>query len=85
MNITIDVPVYDPANGFQYKWEDNFRISTSVNEGAIQISANKEGLISLARHLLCLAQIENGYHLHLDADNSLEEGSVELILVKEVE
>ena len=40
--------------------------------------------MSLARHLLVLAQEEapSGCHIHLDEFNSLEDGSVELILDK---
>ena len=40
--------------------------------------------MSLARHLLVLAQEEapSGSHIHLDSFNSLEDGSVELILDK---
>lgn len=83
MEKIIDVPVYNPEIGFEFKWEDNFKISVFINNGTAHLIANKEGLISLARHLLCLAQIEESYHLHLDSFNSLEEGSAELILEKE--
>ena len=83
MNTFIDVPVYDPQTGFKFNWEDNFKISVLINNGTVHLIANKEGLISLARHLLCLAQIEDSYHLHLDPFNSLEDGSAELILEKE--
>jgi hypothetical protein len=48
------------------------------------LTANKEGLLSLANHLLNLAQdkIPSGYHMHFDENNSLEEGSLDLILEK---
>lgn len=50
----------------------------------ITITANKEGFTSLTNHLLHLAQekIPSGYHLHFDEYNSLEEGSLELIVQK---
>lgn len=48
------------------------------------ISANNEGLLSLARHLLTLVQNEVpiGTHIHLDEYNLLEEGSIDLIVEK---
>ncbi|HEY6900044.1 MAG TPA: hypothetical protein VI233_05350 [Puia sp.] len=84
MEITIQVPTYDPEKGFQFHWENGFEIKTQVSEGQILISANKEGLISFANHLLNLAQdgMSAGSHIHLDEYNSLEEGSVELVIEK---
>ncbi len=86
MKYAIDVPEYDSSKGFQFEWEDDFRISTRVDsEGVIIITANSEGLISLARHLLLLAQasIPKSYHFHLDSSNSLESGSHELIIERD--
>ena len=51
------------------------------NDTAI-ISANKEGLLSLSNHLKSLAEEPFGSHIHLDAYNSLENDSAELILEK---
>ncbi|RZK27124.1 MAG: hypothetical protein EOO43_00650, partial [Flavobacterium sp.] len=70
--------------GFKFEWEKDFTIETKVVEGEILILANKAGLISLARHLLSLAQesVPEGYHIHFDEYNSLEDGSVEIILQK---
>jgi hypothetical protein len=84
MEFKIEIPAYDPISGFQYKWEDGFEISTKIEKGEIVITANREGLISLANHLLNLAQeaVPSAYHLHLDEYNSLEEGSSPLILQK---
>lgn len=55
-------------------WENGFQIFVKVENGEVLISANQEGLISLANHLLNLAQNEvpEGVHLHLDEYNSLE-------------
>ena len=64
----------------ELRWEDGFRISTSVQNGEIVITANREGLISLARNIEALAEQEPGAHIHLDEYNSLEDGSVELII-----
>ncbi|MBR0352180.1 MAG: hypothetical protein IJH53_03145 [Oscillospiraceae bacterium] len=44
------------------------------------ISANREGLLSLARQLLALADGVPGDHIHYDEDNSLEPGSSEMII-----
>ena len=61
-------------------WIDGFEISVRIENGAAVISANREGLLSLANHLKSLAEEPPGAHIHLDAYNSLEEGSSELIL-----
>ena len=63
-------------------WEDNFKIKSTVNENSIIISANKEGLLSLARHLTALAESASGDHIHYDEYNSLEEGSTEVVIEK---
>ncbi|MBN9378007.1 MAG: hypothetical protein BGO14_00795 [Chlamydiales bacterium 38-26] len=84
MEIKLNVPTYNPQNGIEYNWEKNFVIETKYENGAVTIFANKEGLISLANHLLNLAQetIPPNYHLHFDDLNSLEDGSIELIIQK---
>lgn len=60
-------------------WIDGFEINVRIENGAAVISANREGLLSLANHLKSLAEEPPGSHIHLDAYNSLEEGSLELI------
>lgn len=84
MELRIEVPQFTIENGFEYKWEDGFEIEARNLDGVISVIANKEGLISLANHLLNLAQftVPSGYHLHLDEYNSLDEGSLELIFQK---
>ena len=62
------------------RWVDGFEINTSANEGEMTISANREGMVSLANILLELAEGQPGDHVHLDGHNSLEDGSVELII-----
>lgn len=64
------------------KWQDGFVISTTADNGEIIISANKEGLLSLANHLAALAEEPAGSHIHLDEYNSLEDGSYGLIIEK---
>ncbi len=70
--------------GIRTEWEDGFEIATKFENDTITIEANKEGLISLARHLLTLAQdnVPAHSHIHLDDYDSLETGSKELILEK---
>jgi hypothetical protein len=79
-----EIPNYNKSNGIKYSWENDFEIEVKSIDGVISIIANKAGLQSLANHLLNLAQDEVpiGYHLHFDENNSLEEGSLELIIEK---
>ena len=65
----------------EMKWEDGFSIAVKVEYNTVTITANKEGLLSLANHLTALAQDKGpGAHFHLDENNSLEENSIELII-----
>ncbi len=64
----------------ELNWIEGFVINIRIENGAAVISANREGLLSLANHLKRLAEEPPGRHIHLDAYNSLEEGSSELIL-----
>ena len=85
MEIILKIPEFSKTNGFQYNWHDNFKIETQITDNKeIILSANKEGLISLANLLLNLAQdsVPINYHLHFDEYNSLEEMSKELIIQK---
>ena len=63
-------------------WVDGFNIKVKVENGNVVISANKEGLLSLASQLKALADEATGSHCHYDEYNSLEEGSCELIIEK---
>jgi len=64
----------------ELNWVDGFEINVRIENGAAVISANREGLLSLANHFKSLAEESPGTHIHLDANNSLEDGSSELIL-----
>lgn len=61
-------------------WIDGFEIRVGHDHDEVVISANKEGLLSLAGQLTALAEGELGDHIHYDEHNSLEEGSAELII-----
>lgn len=84
MKILIEIPDYTVEKGFRTEWEYGFEIKSEIQDNEIIISANKAGLLSLAKHLLSLAEdeIPAGYHLHYDEYNSLETDSVEIILQK---
>jgi hypothetical protein len=61
-------------------WEDGFEIRLAARDGAATLSANREGLLSLARILCALAEGQPGDHVHLDEHNALEDGSAELVI-----
>ena len=63
-------------------WVDGFEIRVSVEHNEAVISANKEGLLSLAQQLTALAEEAAGSHIHYDDYNSLEERSAELTIEK---
>ena len=62
------------------RWEDGFVIRVSKDGQGAVISANREGLLSLAMQLRDLAEEAPGCHIHYDEGNSLEEGSCDLII-----
>ena len=67
----------------EIKWEEGFAIKVSVDhENTVLISANQEGLLSLAAQLEALADEDAGSHIHYDEDNSLAKGSSHLIIEK---
>lgn len=65
------------------EWVDGFEIRVKVDHDAVVIAANKEGLLSLAKQLTALAEAVPGQHIHYDEYNSLEDGSTEMIIVRE--
>ena len=62
------------------EWVDGFRISVNTDNNEVTISANREGLLSLALQLQALAGGMPGDHIHYNECNSLEEGSSALII-----
>ena len=63
-------------------WEEGFAIRVRSDGGAVIVSANREGLLSLAHQLATLAEEVPGSHIHYDEHNSLDEGSLEMIVEK---
>ncbi|MBQ6655157.1 MAG: hypothetical protein IJM79_06515 [Erysipelotrichaceae bacterium] len=67
----------------EFRWINGFEIKVEIQNGnEVCIAANQEGLLSLASHLITLAQKQPGDHFHLDQYNCLEEGSAELIVCR---
>ena len=64
------------------EWVDGCRISVNIDHKQVAISANREGLLSLALQLQTLAEGVPGDHIHYDEYNSLEEGSSEMVIEK---
>ncbi len=62
------------------EWENGSEIKVKIEDGAAVISANREGMLSLAKQLTMLANGAPGDHIHYDEYNSLETGSAELII-----
>ena len=63
-------------------WKNGSEIRVCIENGAVILSANREGLLSLAGHLTALAEGMPGDHIHYDEHNSLEEGSSEMVIEK---
>lgn len=84
MEKIIKINNYDPNKGLELKWKDGFIIKVLFEDGEVRLSANNDGLESLANHFLNLAQKEVpvGSHIHLDEYNSLEEGSFDFCIEK---
>ncbi|MDP4254662.1 MAG: hypothetical protein Q8938_11700 [Bacteroidota bacterium] len=84
MVILVTIPDYEPQKGFEFDWKDGFEIKVEDSPRYIELKANKEGLISLAQQFLLLEQdsFPDGYHLHYDSSNCLEDGSKELVVCK---
>ncbi|WP_425556385.1 Imm32 family immunity protein [Hymenobacter ginsengisoli] len=58
MKVTLELPHYSPETGIRTQWEEGFTIATSGTVDCFVLKANKAGLVSLATHLLTLAQEE---------------------------
>lgn len=85
MIIEISVPDYE-GKGIHLEWEENSILTVKIDNinNVVAIGGNREGLFSLARHLLTIAQpnVPIDYHIHFDDLNSLEKGSDGLIIAK---
>ena len=84
MKVTLDIPDYNPYEGFVFTWFDNFTIHVDLCHDGVMIKADKAVLMSLASQLITLAQddFSKGQNIHLDKYAALENGSIDLIIVK---
>jgi hypothetical protein len=75
-------PDYSRLRVIQAEWEPDYRLSVTVDDGEVRIRANRDGLVSLAKHLLTLAQdgVPSGSHVHYDPGGSLEDDSTPLVV-----
>lgn len=64
------------------EWIDGSEIRVGFDGQAVVISANREGLLSLAKQFEALANAASGEHIHYDEYNALTDGSTELIVEK---
>ena len=62
------------------EWVNGFEIQVKNVNGTTVILANREGMMSLAKQLLTLADGVPGDHIHYDEYNSLEPGSSKMII-----
>jgi hypothetical protein len=62
------------------EWIEGSEIAVNIYNKEVTVSANKEGLLSLAGQLKALAEGVPGDHIHYDEHNAFEEGSAELII-----
>lgn len=76
----------DFSSGFHFKWESGFSIKINIIKDTVVIKANKAGLLSLANHLKHLSEdkFADGYYFDLDQHNSLEEGSINVVVIKDL-
>lgn len=85
-SVTLNYSLYSTETGVLWNWYDNAKVSVNIDfdEKSCLISWNQEGLLSLAQHLVSLAQdgAPTWTHFHLDDFSSLEKGSNEIIFEK---
>jgi hypothetical protein len=84
MRQELEIPEYSRESGLHYVWEPESLISVTRSKNGVLISANRDGLISLARHLLTLAQssVPGFVCIHLSEWTGLEPGSIEFVVEK---
>jgi len=78
----IEIGEKSTDGSFRLVWEDGYEIHSAIQGDEIIIKANRQGLRTLASHLMALAEedVSSGYHIHLDDLNSLEDGSYGIVL-----
>jgi hypothetical protein len=86
MHEDIELGTYSEEGGLRLpSWIPGYRLRVDAAGEGATISANAQGLRSLAQHLLTLAEesVPLGVHAHLEPGLELEDGSLALILDKQ--
>jgi hypothetical protein len=80
--VTFEIPLYIPGRGLDYHGMTSGAFEVALGSNEICINADKEGLLTLARFLINLAQdgVPAGKHVHFDPGVELTEGSVGLVV-----
>ena len=68
MKIIVDIPDYD-GDSLDVLWENGSKYTISVVANGVVISANKNGLVSIAKQMLYMAynDLPVGSHVHYDS------------------
>ena len=84
MKVKVDITKHIDGDGITLDVEDGYKIITETDGESATIIANREGLITLAKLMLHMAQpsVKQGNHFDLDTWNVLDEGSVELTVMR---
>ena len=82
MKVELDVVAHSSC-GITTRWRPGHVIEvTTGHDRTVHIRANREGLLTLAQHLVTLGlpDVSPGRHIHYDDDSGLEEGSADLVI-----
>ena len=84
MHYRIELGTYSSEAGLQLNWVAGYCLRVDAAGDEVTISANTQGLRSLAQHLLTLADdgVPPGVHAHLEPGLELDDDSVALIVDK---
>lgn len=68
MNINLSIPDYD-GNAIDVIWDQNASYTIKLDERSVLLTANKQGLVSLAKQMLYMAynDLPCGSHVHFDS------------------
>ena len=82
--VKIEIPDTEPRNGMHFNWTDGWEFQSTFDHDEVVFAANKEGLLSLANHLINLAQDQfpSGHHFHFDRGVELSDDSVAVVFMK---
>lgn len=86
MKIVVDIPNYD-GSGLDVIWENGSKYMLNIEGDHVVISANRGGLISIAKQMLYMAynDLPAGSHIHYDSFfTKRNETNIELVIEKEV-